>query len=106
MLADDAEFGAAFTELHDLGDEHTDAAQLRHVAVKPLGQPGGPTVEDITPSQVDRAAAHERAIGAAARKAHHAQNRGVRLVSDQARENSGRTPVPGGGRGGRGALGR
>jgi hypothetical protein len=106
MLADDAEFGAAFTELDDLGDERDDAAQLRPVAVKPLGQPGGPTVEDITPSQVDRAEARQREIDAAARKAHHSQNRGVRLVADEARENSGRTPVPGGGRGGRGALGR
>jgi len=105
MLADDPEFQAAFTELDDLGDERSDAAQLRPVAVKPLGQPGGPTVADITPSGVDRAEARQREIDAAARKA-HAQNRGVRLVSDQARENSGRTPVPGGGRGGRGAVGR
>jgi hypothetical protein len=92
MLHDDPEFQAAFVELEELGDEASDAVQLRQVAVNPLGHPGGPTVEDITPSQVEYAAAHERRLERAALEAHGSQNRGVRVISDEARQKAIRHP--------------
>ncbi len=85
LLADDPDYASAFSELEELGDARSDAADLRITTVKPLGQAGGPGLEDITPTLEAREAARERAYNDAAR-ALRGPGAGVKLISDEARD--------------------